>query len=103
MANIQDPHTKISYYTGEGPRHYEVFGKGPSCDCIYRATLHLCMRHSKNPMRDVCFGTKTKEGHYILLQGFFSVCQQQSLHIKTEKCEFVKKAMEYLGFDVGCG
>ena len=51
----------------------------------------------------VCLGTNTKEGHYILLQAFFSVCQEHNLRIKLEKCEFVKEEMEYLGFDVGCG
>ena len=52
---------------------------------------------------DVCLGSNTKEDHYILLQGFFSVCQEHNVHIKLEKCWFLKEAMEYLGFDVDYG
>ena len=50
---------------------------------------------------DVCLGTNTKGGHYILLREFFSVCQEHNLRIKLEKSEGLKEEMEYLGFDVG--
>ena len=37
----------------------------------------------------------------LLLQEFFTVCQENRLRIKLEKCEFMREEMEYLGFDVG--
>ena len=33
----------------------------------------------------VCLGTNTKEDHYILLQEFLSVCQENNLHMKLEE------------------
>ena len=41
--------------------------------------------------------------HVLLLREFFTVCQENHLRIKLEKCEFMKEEMEYLGFDVGYG
>ena len=52
---------------------------------------------------DVSLGTNTKEDHVLLLREFFTVCQENHLRIKLEKCEFMKEEMEYLGFDVGYG
>ena len=52
---------------------------------------------------DVSLGTNTQEDHILPLQEFFAVCQENNLHIKLEKCEFMREEMEYLGFDVGCG
>ena len=49
---------------------------------------------------DVTLGTNTQEDHIVLLQEFFTVCQENHLRIKVEKCEFM---VEYLGFDVGYG
>ena len=48
-------------------------------------------------------GTNTQEVHILLLQEFFTVCQENNIRIKLEKCEFMREEMEYLGFDVGCG
>ena len=52
---------------------------------------------------NVSLGTNTKEDHILLLQEFFTVCQENHLRIKIEKCEFMREEMEYLGFDVGYG
>ena len=48
---------------------------------------------------DVSLGTNTQEDHILLLQEFFTVCQENHLRIKLKKCEFIRE--EYLGFDVG--
>ena len=52
---------------------------------------------------EVSLGTNTQEDHILLLQEFFTVCQENHLRIKLEKCEFMREEMEYLGFDVGYG
>ena len=52
---------------------------------------------------DVSLGTHTQEDHVLLLRGLFTVCQENHLRIKLEKCEFMKEEMEYLGLDVGYG
>ena len=52
---------------------------------------------------DLSLGTNTQEDHILLLQEFFTVCQENHLRIKLEKCEFMREEMEYLGFDVGYG
>ena len=52
---------------------------------------------------DVSLGTNTQEDHILFLQKFFTICQENHLHIKLEKCEFMREEMEYLGFDVGYG
>ena len=52
---------------------------------------------------DVSVGTNTREDHILLLQEFFTVCQENHLRIKLDKCEFMREEMEYLGFDVGYG
>ena len=52
---------------------------------------------------DVSLGTNTQEDHILILQEFFTVCQEKHLRIKLEKCEFMREEMEYLGFDVEYG
>ena len=52
---------------------------------------------------DVCLGTNTKEYHLILLGEFVAVCQENHTRLKLEKCEFMQKTMQYLGFDFGYG
>ena len=54
-------------------------------------------------MDDVSLGTITQEDHILLLQGFFTVCHENHLRIKLERCEFMREEMEYLGFDIGYG
>ena len=52
---------------------------------------------------DVSLGTNIQEDHILLLQEFFTVCQENHLRTTLEKCEFMREEMEYLGFDVGYG
>ena len=52
---------------------------------------------------DMSLGTNTQEDHDLLLQEFFTVCQENLLRIKLSKCEFMREKMEYLGIDVGYG
>ena len=39
----------------------------------------------------------------LLLQEFFTVCQENRLRIKLEICELMREEIEYLGLDVGYG
>ena len=50
---------------------------------------------------DVSLGTHTHEHHILLLQEFFTVCQENHLRIKLQKCEEMREEGEYLGLDVG--
>ena len=52
---------------------------------------------------DMSLGTSTQEDHILLLQDFFTVCQENHLRIKLEKCEFMREEIKYLGIDVGYG
>ena len=52
---------------------------------------------------DVSLSTNTQKDHILLLQDFFTACQENHLRIKLEKCEFMREEMEYLGFNVGYG
>ena len=52
---------------------------------------------------DVSLGTNTQEDHILLLPEFFTVCQQNHVRIKPEKCGFMREEMEYLGVDIGYG
>ena len=54
-------------------------------------------------INDLSLSTHTEEDHILLLQEFFTVCQEGHLRIKLEKCEFMHEEMEYLGFDIGYG
>ena len=48
-------------------------------------------------------GNKSYEDHILLLEDFFTVCQENHLRIKLEKCEFMREEMEYLGFGIAHG
>ena len=52
---------------------------------------------------DVSLGTNIQEDHILLIQEVFTVCQENHLRIKLEKCDFMREEMEDLGFDVGYG
>ena len=52
---------------------------------------------------DVSLATNTQEDHILLLHEFFTVCEENHFHIKSEKSEFMREEMEYLDFDVGYG
>ena len=73
-------------------------GRGHVLDTLWRVR-YVCV----GPFDDVNLGTNTQEDQILLLQEFFTVCQENHLRIKLEKCEFMREGMEYLRFDVGCG
>ena len=52
---------------------------------------------------DVCLGMNTQEDHLILSGEFFAVCKENHTRLKLEKCEFMQKTMQYLGFNIGYG
>ena len=52
---------------------------------------------------DVILGTNTIDDHLLLLREFYTVCQENHLRIKQEKCEFLKTETDYLGFHIGDG
>ena len=54
-------------------------------------------------MDDVILGTNTIDDHLLLLREFYTVCQENHLRIKLEKCEFLKTETDYLGFHIGDG
>ena len=44
----------------------------------------------------VILGTNTTDDHLLLLREVYSVCQENHLRIKLEKCEFVKTETDHL-------
>ena len=51
-------------------------------------------------IQDFSLITNTRDGPILLLRDFFTVCQENHVRIKLQKCEFMREEMEYLGFDV---
>ena len=84
QALFQELMNKILYILRRRPLVQELISRGAEMEA------HI---------NDVSLGTNTQED----LSEFFIVCQENHLRIKVEKCEFMKKEMEYLGFDVGYG
>ena len=52
---------------------------------------------------DVILGTNTIDDHLLLLREFYTVCQENHLRIKLEKCKFLSLETNYLGFHIGDG
>ena len=52
---------------------------------------------------DMNLGTNTQEDHILFLQVFFTICHENHLRINLDKCEFMQKEIECLGFDVRYG
>ena len=52
---------------------------------------------------DVILGTNTIDDHLLLLRGFYTVCQENHLRNKLEKCGFLKTEIDYLGFHIRDG
>ena len=71
--------------------------------CILRRRPLVQEVVSRGAEVDVRLGTNTQEDHILLLQEFFTVCQENHLPLQLEKCEFMCEEMGYLGFDVGYG
>ena len=87
-AFFQDLMNKMPYILIRRPLVQELVSRGAEMEAhIY----------------DVSLGTNTQEDHILRLQGFFTVCQENHLRIKLEKCEFMREEMEHLGFDVRYG
>ena len=57
----------------------------------------------KAQINDVTLGTNTQEDHILLLQQPFTVYEENHLRMELEKCEFMREAIEYLGFNMGYG
>ena len=87
-ALFQELMNKILYILRRRPLVHELVSRGAEMEA------HI---------DDVSLGTNTQEDYILLLQEFFTVCQENQLRIKLEKCEFMREEMEYLGFDVGYG
>ena len=87
-ALFQELMNKILYILRRRPLVQELISRGAGMEA------HI---------DDVSLGTNTQEDHILLLQEFLTVCQENHLCIKLEKCEFMREEMEYLGFDVGYG
>ena len=87
-ALFQELMNKILYILRHRPVVHELVSRGAEMEAH---------------MDDVSLGTNTQEDDIILLQEFFTVCQENHLCIKLEKGEFMREEMEYLGFDVGYG
>ena len=50
---------------------------------------------------DVILGTNTINDHLLLLRDFYTVCQENHLRIKQEKCELFRTETDYVGFHIG--
>ena len=87
-ALFQELMKKIIYILRRRPLVQELVSRGAEIE------VHI---------HDVSLGTNTQEDPILLLQEFFTVCQENHLRIKLEKCKFMREEMEYLGFDVRYG
>ena len=87
-ALFQELMNKILYILGRSPLVRELVSRGAEMEA------HI---------DDVNLGSNTQEDRDLLLQEFFTACQEHHLRIKLEKCEFMREEMEYLGFDAGYG
>ena len=85
-ARFQELMNKILYILRRRPLVQELVSRGAEMEA------HI---------DDVSLGTNTQEDHILLLQDILTVCQENHLRIKLERCEFMREEMEYLGFDVG--
>ena len=87
-ALFQELMNKIFYILGRRPPVQELISREAEMEA------HI---------DDLTLGTNTQEDHVLLLREFFTVCRENHLRIKLEKCEFMKEEMEYFGFEVGYG
>ena len=88
---------EASSCSSQGRRQGEPWGASP------RPSAPTYLPEMEAHIDDVSLGTNTQRDHIPLLQEFFTVCQENHLRIKLEKCEFMREEMKYLGFDVGYG
>ena len=87
-ALLQELMNKILYILRSRPLVQELVSRGAEMEA------HI---------NDMSLGSNTQDDHILLLQEFFTLCQENHLRIKLEKREFMREDMEYLGFDVGHG
>ena len=87
-ALFQEPRNKILYIVRRRPLVQELVSRGAEMEA---------------QVDDISLGTNTQEDHILLLQELFTVCQENHLRIKLEKCEFMREEMEHPGFHVGYG
>ena len=80
--------SKILYILRRRPLVQELVSRGPEME------THI---------HDVSLGTNTEEDHILRLQEFFTICQENHLRIKLQKCEFMREKVEYPGLDFGYG
>ena len=85
-ALFQELRNKILYILRHRPLMQKLFSRGAEMEA------HI---------EDMSLGTNTREDHILLLQEYITVCQENHLCIRLEKCEFMREEMEYLGFDAG--
>ena len=74
--------------------------------CKPRPAVQELLQHGavlEAHMVNVILGTNTIDDHLLLLREFYTVCQENHLRIKLEKCEFLKTETDYLGFHIGDG
>ena len=87
-ALFQELLNKILYILRRRPLVQELISRGAEMEA------HI---------NDVSLGTNTQEDNVLLLHEILTVCHDNHLRIKLEKCQFMKEEMQYLGLDVGYG
>ena len=65
--------------------------------------LVSCGAETEPHIVDVSLYTNIQDDDVLLLEELFIVCQENRLHIKLEKGEFMREEMDYQGFNVGYG
>ena len=82
-ALIQELMNKIPYIRRRRPLVQGLVSRGPEMEA------HI---------DDVSLDTNTQEEDTLLLQEFFTVCQENHLRMKLAGCQFMLRELEYLGF-----
>ena len=78
-ALFQELMNKILYILRRRPLVHELISRGEEMEA---------------DIDDLSLGTNTQEDHVLLLREFFTVCQENYLRIRLEKCEFMIEEMK---------